>query len=49
MHDIKVMAKHDGIVHWVKSKNKPESMKKDRKALGKLGLIMQPDNNDLIV
>ena len=37
------MAKLDGITHQAKPLEKPESMRKDRIALGRLGLIVRPD------
>lgn len=49
MHGIKVMTKLDSVNHQTKLKNKLENTRKNRQKLKKLGQMMQPDNNGLII
>ena len=42
-HGIRIMAKLGGVTHRAKSPKRPEGMKKDRTALGKLGQMVRPD------
>ena len=49
MHNIRVIAKLDNVTYQAKSKDRFRGMKKGRKALKRLGLIVQPNGNSLIV
>ena len=42
-YGIRIMAKLGGVTHQAKPSEKPRGMKKNRTALGRLGLIVQPD------
>ena len=43
-YDIRVIAKYDSVTHQAKLPERPEGMKKDRIALGKLGQMVRPNS-----
>ena len=46
-YSIRVMAKLGGVTNQVEPPKKPEGMRKDRTALGRLGLMMRPNGIQL--
>ena len=43
-HNIRIMAKLGGVTHWAEPPERPEGMRKNRTALGRLGLIVRPED-----